>query len=112
MSSRPQLNDQGQTVELDLHGATVTEAIRLIRDTLRVAHDRGRRVVRVIHGESTSDGTRRRRTIKNDFHRRLERGEWDHVITGYQTRYGSTTLHLKLGNNLDPQTITLDDLLW
>jgi hypothetical protein len=112
MSTPPQLNDQGQTVELDLHGATVAEAARLIRSTLRVAHERGRRVVRVIHGRSTSDTAGSRRTIKNDFHRRLADGEWDHIVTGYQSRHDSTTLHLKLGNNLDQRTIRIDDLPW
>lgn len=111
MPSRPQLRDKGQTVELDLHGATITEATQLIRDTLRLAHERGRRVVRVIHGKSTSDPRGSRRTIKNEFQNRLERGEWDHIVTGYQTRHGSTTLHLKLGNNLDSRTIRLEDVM-
>lgn len=112
MGSRPQVQDHGQTVVLDLHGATIDEAIQLIRGTLRLAHQRGRGTVRVIHGASTSDHGGRKRTIKNAFQQRLKRGEWDHLITGYNTRHGSTTLYLKLGHNVDHRTIRLDDIMW
>lgn len=68
----PTLNDDGQTVVLDLHGARVDEALLLARATLALARQRGRARVDLIHGQSTSDGTRR--TIRSALHEWLDSG--------------------------------------
>lgn len=109
-AARPTLKDQGHVVVLDVHGATVDEALQLIRGTLYLAQERGRGSVRVVHGGSTSDGAGLKRTIKNSVNHCLERGEWDHLISGYQSHYGSTTLYLMLGNNTDHRKIRLRDI--
>ncbi len=73
----PTLDDDGQTVTLDLHGATVDEALGLARRVVAAAARRGRRNVRIIHGRSTSDRPTRDRTIKQALHDLLDRGALD-----------------------------------
>ena len=51
----PRVDDDGQTVTLDLHGAPVDEAVRLARRLVREAARRGRRTVKIVHGQSTSN---------------------------------------------------------
>lgn len=72
--STPQLDDDGRVVTLDLHGATVEEAIDLTYRTLRLAEERGRTRLRLIHGSSTTQAGERR-TIKNALYDLLDRGE-------------------------------------
>ena len=72
--STPQLDDDGRVVTLDLHGATVEEAIDLTYRTLRLAEERGRSRLRLIHGSSTTQAGDRR-TIKNALHDLLDRGK-------------------------------------
>lgn len=69
----PQLEDDGSKVTLDLHGLSVDEALDLTYSTLRLAEDRGRNRLKVIHGSSTTQGGQRR-TIKSALHDRLDQG--------------------------------------
>lgn len=59
------VSDDGTTVELDLHGVYVDEAIALVEKAAAVASERGRSTLRVIHGSSSSDPLSRNRTIKH-----------------------------------------------
>lgn len=72
----PRLDDDGQTVTLDLHGARVAEAEALARATVREAARRGRRTLRIVHGTSTTDPTGGSRTIKTAIHDALDAGDW------------------------------------
>ena len=67
----PRLDDDGQTVTLDLHGATVDEALALARRVVAEARRRGRANVRIIHGQSQR-GTRR--TIREALYEALDHG--------------------------------------
>jgi len=68
----PRLTDDGRTVTLDLHGATVAEAERLTRAAAREAARRGRATLRVVHGHSTTDRWGETRTIKTMLHALLD----------------------------------------
>ncbi len=57
------LTDDGARPELDLHGCTVNEALRLTRRLLSEAARYGRNSVRLIHGQSTTASGKR--TIKS-----------------------------------------------
>ena len=71
MMPYPRLDDDGQTVTLDVHGATVDEALALARRVVAEAVRRGRPNVRIIHGASGRGG---RRTIREALYEALDRG--------------------------------------
>lgn len=76
----PRLDDDGQTVTLDLHGARVAEAEALALATVREAARRGRRTLRIVHGHSTTGQAGGplgdARTIKTAIHDALDRGDY------------------------------------
>lgn len=80
----PTLHDDGRQVTLDLHGATVEEAVRLAEHTIQAAAARGRHQVKLIHGASTSYGDGR--TIKRALHAALD----DRAGRGVLARYGTS----------------------
>ena len=90
----PTVQDDGRTVTLDLHGATVDEALTLTVRALHESEHRGRSTLKLIHGHSTSAG--RRRTIKQALHDALDAGELAH----YQGRAFRARGHVLL--SLDP----------
>lgn len=105
----PQLDDDGSTVTLDLHGLSVDEAIDLTYRTLRLVEDRGRNRLKVIHGSSTTQGTERR-TIKSALHDLLDRGNLaSHATTVIRSR-DTLTLALDLTASSDPTPITLREV--
>ncbi len=79
--ARPRLDDDGQTVTLDLHGARVAEAERLIVAAVVAAARHGRRTLRVVHGHSTTDPWGETRTIKSALHRLLDGGALSPHVT-------------------------------
>lgn len=105
-----QLDDDGTAVTLDLHGATVDEAVDLSLRTVRLAADRGRTRVTLIHGAST---TRRgaRRTIKRALHDLLDDGAFrPHATEGWRAD-GHLVLSLGVTTASDATPITLRDVL-
>lgn len=104
----PQLDDDGNVVTLDLHGATVEEAIDLTYRTLRLAKDRGRTRLKLIHGSSTTVGNRR--TIKSALHDLLDRGKLGSHATNIIRSQNSLVLALDLTANTDPTPIQLRDV--
>ncbi len=78
---RPRLDDDGQSVTLDLHGARVDEAVRLAGAVVVEAARHGRTTVRLIHGGSTTGTLGVDRTIKTELHRALEAGDFDQHVT-------------------------------
>ncbi|MGB3544294.1 Smr/MutS family protein [Rubrivirga sp.] len=76
----PTLDDDGTTVTLDLHGATVDDALRLTDAAIVEAARHGRTTIRVIHGASTTDAGAHR-TIKTALLDALEDGEYDRHVT-------------------------------
>ena len=106
----PTLDDDGESVTLDLHGATVHEALVLTRDVLRVADRRGRAEVTLVHGHSTSDVQGHSRTIKNELRRLVERGDFDHVVRGVRRDRGRLVLKLNLTGRSNPKRLQLQDL--
>lgn len=107
----PTLNDDGQTVTLDLHGASVQDAEALVLRTVREARQRGRARVRLIHGHSTSSGSQAARTIKHALHALLDGGRLnDHVADVWRAE-GHIVLALVLTTPSDPRRIQLFDVM-
>ena len=107
----PTVHDDGATVTLDLHGATVDDAIRLARQAVREAARRGRRAVKLVHGTSTSERRLPGRTIKQALYDALDGRDFGNAVTG-ALRYDATlTLSLDLSASSDPRPIRLRDLL-
>lgn len=77
----PRLDDDGQTVTLDLHGARVDEAERLAEAAVVQAARHGRQTLRLVHGHSTSGAWSERRTIKMALHEMLDRGAFRSHVT-------------------------------
>ena len=106
----PWLHDDGTTVTLDLHGATVDEAVALTRRTVRAAAARGRRTVKIIHGASTSRRLAPNRTIKNALYDLLDEGTLGPAVTGAWREEAAVTLSLDLSAAPDPRLLRLRDL--
>lgn len=107
--SSPHLEDDGRVVTLDLHGATVEEAIDLTYRTLRLAEDRGRSRLTLIHGSSTTEEGNRR-TIKKALHDLLDQGDLKAHATSVQRSRDTLTLALDLTASGDPTPIRLSDI--
>ena len=105
----PQLDDDGTTVTLDLHGLSVDEAIDITYSTLRLAEDRGRNRLKVIHGSSTTQAGHRR-TIKNELHDRLDNGNLAAHATSVMRSRDTLTFVLDLTAASNPTPITLRDV--
>ena len=107
---RPTLKDFGHTVELDLHGATIREAIPLLRTTLIVSRRYGRDSVKVIHGYSTSvNPPRKGRSIRDELYQLLEDGSLPQVVSDYRFR-GHTILFLGHTSSKIHSPITMRDV--
>jgi len=107
----PRLEDNGSTVILDLHGATVDEAVLLTRRTVAAAVRCGRTSVKVIHGTSTSRANHRNRTIKHTLHSLLDEGRLSKDITNSWRSDGHLILSLPLGGPIDSTPIRLRDVM-
>ena len=73
---RPRLDDDGQTVTLDLHGARVAQALDLALAAAERASERGRRTLRLVHGLSTSEAGAGR-TIRAGLYDAWDAGDFD-----------------------------------
>jgi hypothetical protein len=107
----PTLTDNGQTVTLDLHGATVNDAVDLAVRVVREAARRGRSSVKLIHGTSTSETAYDRRSIKNELHDLLDRGAFGEAITSDWRADTYLLLSLHLGAAINPTPMRLLDFL-
>jgi len=105
----PQLDDDGRVVTLDLHGATVQEALDLTYRTLRLAEDRGRSRLKLIHGSSTTQAGDRR-TIKTALYDRLDRGDFGAHATNVMRSRDALVLSLDITAASDPTPIRLRDV--
>ena len=105
---QPRLTDDGTTVELDLHGAYVDEAIDLVRRVASLASERGRSTLRVVHGSSTSDPLAQNRTIKYVLLDALDDGIPS--VASHFAMEDETLLSLESGARLDPTPITFLEL--
>ncbi|PSQ92612.1 MAG: hypothetical protein BRD30_02200 [Bacteroidetes bacterium QH_2_63_10] len=105
----PQLDDDGSKVTLDLHGLSVDEAIDLTYSTLRLAENRGRNRLKVIHGSSTTQAGQRR-TIKNALHDLLDQGSLASHATSVMRSRDTLTFVLDLTASSDPTPIKLRDI--
>ncbi|WP_219846655.1 Smr/MutS family protein [Salinibacter sp. 10B] len=105
----PQLDDDGSVVTLDLHGATVDEAIDMTYRTLRLAKERGRSRLKLIHGSSTTVN-RHSRTIKSALHDLLDRGKLGAHATNVIRSQNTLVLALDLTASTDNTLIRLRDV--
>lgn len=107
----PTLSDDGQTVTLDLHGATVTDAVDLAVRVVREAARRGRSSVKLIHGTSTSETAYGNRSIKNELHDLLDQGSFGEAITSDWRADTYLLLSLNLGASTNSTPMRLLDFL-
>ncbi|MEM1043894.1 MAG: Smr/MutS family protein [Bacteroidota bacterium] len=105
----PRLDDNGTTVTLDLHGATVDDALGLVLRTAALAARRGRATLRVVHGSSTSDALARNHTIKHALHDLLDDGDLPDA-QGDVRFEGETLISLPLASSSSPSPIRLLDV--
>lgn len=105
----PRLDDDGQSVTLDLHGARVADALDLAAALVDEAARRGRSTVRLVHGTSTADRGAER-TIKAALTDALDRGDYDrHVSTAFRMD-GVLILGLAPGPSPSADRLRLSDL--
>lgn len=105
----PSIKDDGTTVTLDLHGATIDEAIDLTYSTLRLAEDRGRNRLTLIHGSSTTTGGQGR-TIKSALRTLVDDGDLGLHATSVLRSRDKLTLVLDLTAPSDPTRIKLHEV--
>lgn len=106
----PRLTDDGQTVVLDLHGATVDDALRLARRALTLCHGRGRHRLDVVHGSSTTERDGARRTIKTAIHAWLDGGTAAPFYQSDRRGEALVSFYFALGARADARRLTLRDL--
>lgn len=106
----PTIFDDGRTVELDLHGARVDEALRLTRRLIDEAYKRGRSMVRLIHGRSTSDADAFANTIKHALYAEFDRGAYGKVVTGVVRMDGAMLVSLPVSTRTNPNKIKIFDI--
>ena len=106
----PRVDDDGQTVTLDLHGASVEEATTLAARLVREAARRGRHTVKIVHGHSTSSGLYQNRTIKNALYDLLDQGTLGSGVTHAWRADGHLLLSLDVTASADPTPIRLLDV--
>ena len=105
----PRLDDDGQSVTLDLHGVRVPDALDLAHSVVVQAARYGRHTVRLIHGTSTADrGVAQ--TIKGALHDALEEGAFDRHVTSSFRGEGMLTLGIAPAPSPRPGRLRLADL--
>jgi hypothetical protein len=107
----PTLKDDGHTVTLDLHGATVDEAMGLARQVVREAARRGRSSIKIIHGTSTSDTVFGNRSIKHALYDLLDRQALEASITSAWRADTYLLLSLSISAARNPNSMRLLDFL-
>ncbi len=105
----PSLQDDGDAVTLDLHGASVAEAVHLADSLMQVASARGRRSVRFIHGSSTTPAAGGAQTIKAALHDRVDGSRWQRVAVSHWKGEDVLLLSLSPGS-VDRRAIRMFDL--
>jgi DNA-nicking Smr family endonuclease len=107
MRAVPHIRDDGATVEVDLHGLTVDDAVYFAGRLLSVAIRRGRTRLTFIHGASTSDPRLRNRTIKHALQ------DWAATVPhsgSVQALDSQLHFHFLPGSATDPRRIGPRDL--
>lgn len=108
--ARHRLVDDGQTVTLDLHGATVPEAVQLAEAAIVQAARHGRATVRLVHGASTSESGDRT-TIRSELRRLLAAGAFARHVSSSYLMEGAMTLGIAPAPSPVRGYVRLADLL-
>jgi len=95
---------------LDLHGASVAEAIRLTTRVVRASARRGRSSVKVVHGHSTSKPGVFTQTIKRALHDLVDAGTLDDVVVHSWRAEGHLLLSLDVTQPPNPARLRLADV--
>ncbi len=106
----PTVTDDGHVLQLDLHGASVVEALHLTRRAITEAHHRGRSMVRLIHGKSTSQRDPYANTIKNALYEEFDQKAYGNMVTAVSKLDGVALVSLTIPQWTDPNKITIFDL--
>ena len=107
---RPTVSDDGSSVTLDLHGATVREAEDLVIAGAEVAAESGRSTLRVVHGTSTTDWDGGNRTVKTAVLALLSSGDLDAWVASAHHAEGAVLLGLRPLGPPDREPLTLAEL--
>lgn len=103
------LQDDGIRPELDLHGCSVNEALRLARQLILESVRRGRDSVRIIHGKSTTAPNRR--TIKSALTELIDSGQLSLHVCGVVKSDGHMLVALRRrGNCHAPGRMAIRDI--
>lgn len=105
----PRLDDDGSALTLDLHGATVADAVELAESAIWEAARHGRATLRLIHGASTTDPDGRNRTIKTALVELIDSHRPEPVTSSFQTE-GTLILGIAPTPRPQPGRITLYNL--
>ena len=105
----PTLHDDGQTVTLDLHGATVEEALDLTTRVLSEAAHRGRSTVKLIHGHGADRPGRP--ALKPALHDAVTTGPLSHLVVSTWPAEGHLLLSLDVTAAPDSTPLRMLDLL-
>lgn len=106
----PAIQDDGERVTLDLHGARVDEAVQLAHKVLRLATTYGRTSLKLIHGSSTTQADTGRETIKTALAAALNSGVWRIDASKVFRSTDYMILSLPLGNPRNGRRISMLDL--
>lgn len=106
----PKINDSGQSVELDLHGAPVRQATYLVENLVRLAKKRGRSSIKIIYGTSTSVDDPYAETVKHAVLDMLDSGSFDNEVSNFYTSDGAVTISIGLDQKVDRTKITIFDI--
>ncbi len=106
----PRIEDDGQAVTLDLHGARIAEALTLAQRAVREAARRGRGSVKIVHGQSTTESLYQNRTIKNALYDLLDRGALSNTVSHAWRAEGYVLLSLDVSASSQPSRIRMSDI--
>ena len=95
---------------LDLHGASVDQAIELVRRIISRSARRGRSTLRVVHGASTSDSLARPRTIRQELYDLLDAGALSDAVVDEVRSDNHLLIGLAAGAAYDPTRLGAADL--
>ncbi len=106
----PRIKDDGNTVELDLHGASVPHGLHLVDQLLSLVNQRGRSSIKIIHGSSTSDDDVFADTLKNRISDKLTSGDYNNYVTSHWSTDEYVILSPAQASPLDRRPISIFDL--
>lgn len=105
----PRLDDDGHRIVLDLHGTDIAQALDVAEATIIEAARRGRTSLRIVHGASTAERGHDR-TIRSELRDAVGHGDFDRHVTSHILDDTSMLLGLAPSPRPAPGRIRLADV--